>query len=104
MVAREKPGLIVLILGVMGNLAECLLRSGHLYGSMSSQVRCIHDHASLRAAHLFLSVNTFWHPIDLTTLFNWNTKQIFVYITAEYTNSRGVSAAVSKDVPTVRVN
>ncbi|KAF8302078.1 signal peptidase subunit [Clavulina sp. PMI_390] len=28
---------------------------------------------------------------DLTPLFNWNTKQLFVYLAAEYTNSKGVS-------------
>lgn len=27
---------------------------------------------------------------DLTSLFNWNTKQLFVYLAAEYTNSQGV--------------
>jgi len=27
---------------------------------------------------------------DLTPLFHWNTKQLFIYITAEYNNSDGV--------------
>ncbi|KAF8326640.1 signal peptidase subunit-domain-containing protein [Cantharellus anzutake] len=31
-----------------------------------------------------------WVNIDLTSLFHWNTKQLFVYLTAEYTNSKGV--------------
>jgi hypothetical protein len=28
---------------------------------------------------------------DLSSLFNWNTKQLFVYLEAEYTNAKGVS-------------
>ncbi|KAJ7100133.1 signal peptidase 22kDa subunit [Mycena belliarum] len=31
---------------------------------------------------------------DLTPLFNWNTKQLFLYLDAEYTNSKGVKNAV----------
>lgn len=31
-----------------------------------------------------------WLP-DFTPLFNWNTKQLFVYLEAEYTNGQGVS-------------
>jgi len=27
---------------------------------------------------------------DLTPLFNWNTKQLFLYLEAEYTNAKGV--------------
>ena len=27
---------------------------------------------------------------DLTPLFNWNTKQVFVYLQAEYDNVKGV--------------
>lgn len=27
---------------------------------------------------------------DLTPLFNWNTKQLFLYLGAEYTNAQGV--------------
>ncbi|KAF7790727.1 hypothetical protein EIP86_001683 [Pleurotus ostreatoroseus] len=27
---------------------------------------------------------------DLTSLFNWNTKQLFLYVQAEYTNAQGV--------------
>ncbi|KAJ3524677.1 hypothetical protein NM688_g8521 [Phlebia brevispora] len=29
-------------------------------------------------------------PADLTPLFNWNTKQLFLYVQAEYTNAQGV--------------
>lgn len=29
--------------------------------------------------------------IDLTPLFHWNTKQVFLYLEAEYTNAKGVS-------------
>lgn len=28
---------------------------------------------------------------DLTSLFNWNTKQLFLYLEAEYTDTKGVS-------------
>lgn len=28
---------------------------------------------------------------DLTPLFNWNTKQLFLYLEAEYTDGKGVS-------------
>ena len=28
---------------------------------------------------------------DLTPLFNWNTKQLFLYLEAEYDNAKGVS-------------
>lgn len=28
---------------------------------------------------------------DLTPLFNWNTKQLFLYLEAEYSNAQGVS-------------
>jgi len=28
---------------------------------------------------------------DLRSLFNWNTKQLFVYLAAEYTNSQGIT-------------
>jgi len=31
---------------------------------------------------------------DLTPLFNWNTKQIFLYLSAEYTNGQGVQNEV----------
>ncbi|KAJ7087401.1 signal peptidase 22kDa subunit [Mycena crocata] len=31
---------------------------------------------------------------DLSPLFNWNTKQLFLYLDAEYTNSKGVQNAV----------
>jgi len=33
------------------------------------------------------------HPSapDLTPLFNWNTKQVFLYLEADYTNAQGVS-------------
>ncbi|KAJ7440155.1 signal peptidase 22kDa subunit [Mycena latifolia] len=31
---------------------------------------------------------------DLSPLFNWNTKQLFLYLDAEYTNSKGVKNAV----------
>ncbi|KZS97496.1 signal peptidase 22 kDa subunit [Sistotremastrum niveocremeum HHB9708] len=27
--------------------------------------------------------------LDLTSLFHWNTKQVFLYLTAEYTNAQG---------------
>jgi Signal peptidase subunit len=32
------------------------------------------------------------HPSapDLTPLFNWNTKQVFLYLEADYTNAQGV--------------
>ncbi|KAH0589454.1 hypothetical protein H2248_005206 [Termitomyces sp. 'cryptogamus'] len=29
---------------------------------------------------------------DLTPLFHWNTKQLFLYLEAEYTNAKGVSS------------
>jgi signal peptidase complex subunit 3 len=35
---------------------------------------------------------------DLSSLFNWNTKQLFVYLEAEYTNAKGVS---SRHVPRI---
>jgi len=31
---------------------------------------------------------------DLTPLFNWNTKQLFLYVGAEYTNAQGVNNEV----------
>ncbi|KAI6021561.1 hypothetical protein PISMIDRAFT_677845 [Pisolithus microcarpus 441] len=31
---------------------------------------------------------------DLTPLFNWNTKQLFVYLEAEYANSQGVNNTI----------
>ncbi|KAG1889951.1 signal peptidase 22 kDa subunit [Suillus subluteus] len=31
---------------------------------------------------------------DLTPLFNWNTKQLFVYLEAEYTNAQGINNTV----------
>ncbi|KAJ7359527.1 signal peptidase 22kDa subunit [Mycena albidolilacea] len=31
---------------------------------------------------------------DLSPLFNWNTKQLFLYLDAEYTNAKGVKNAV----------
>ncbi|GBE80519.1 signal peptidase subunit [Sparassis latifolia] len=31
---------------------------------------------------------------DLTPLFNWNTKQLFMYVSAEYTNKQGVANEV----------
>lgn len=30
---------------------------------------------------------------DLRPLFNWNTKQLFVYLEADYTNAQGVRHA-----------
>ena len=32
-------------------------------------------------------------PPDLTPLFNWNTKQLFLYVSAEYESKQGVSPA-----------
>ena len=32
-----------------------------------------------------------YFDIDLQSLFNWNTKQLFVYLEAEYSNVQGVS-------------
>lgn len=31
---------------------------------------------------------------DLSPLFNWNTKQLFLYLDAEYTNAKGVRGRV----------
>lgn len=36
------------------------------------------------------TLNSFAHA-DLTPLFNWNTKQLFLYLEAEYENAQGVS-------------
>jgi len=36
---------------------------------------------------MFLTFET----TDLTPLFNWNTKQLFLYLEAEYTDTKGVS-------------
>lgn len=33
---------------------------------------------------------------DLTPLFNWNTKQLFLYLEAEYTNAQGVSFLIKQ--------
>lgn len=33
--------------------------------------------------------------LDLTSLFHWNTKQLSVYLAAEYTNSRGVRYSIA---------
>ncbi|KAF8586714.1 signal peptidase 22 kDa subunit [Ramaria rubella] len=33
---------------------------------------------------------TFDYEADLTPLFDWNTKQLFLYLSAEYTNAQGV--------------
>ncbi len=32
---------------------------------------------------------------DLTPLFNWNTKQLFLYLEAEYVNTEGVSESAA---------
>ncbi|KAI0267042.1 signal peptidase 22 kDa subunit [Gloeopeniophorella convolvens] len=40
-----------------------------------------------RQEYAFVNFNI---TADLTTLFNWNTKQLFVYLEAEYTNAKGV--------------
>jgi len=32
--------------------------------------------------------------VDLTPLFHWNTKQLFLYLEAEYTNGQAVSFAI----------
>ncbi|KAF8504104.1 signal peptidase 22kDa subunit [Gautieria morchelliformis] len=37
-----------------------------------------------------LAFYTFDYEADLTPLFDWNTKQIFLYLSAEYTNAQGV--------------
>ena len=43
-------------------------------------------------SHPSSSLGPFSHYIlDLTPLFNWNTKQLFLYVSAEYENKRGVS-------------
>ncbi|KAI0798672.1 signal peptidase 22kDa subunit [Irpex lacteus] len=39
----------------------------------------------------FLNFNV---TADLTPLFNWNTKQLFLYVQAEYTNAQGVQNEV----------
>jgi hypothetical protein len=39
---------------------------------------------------MFLNVWPF-KPTDLTPLFHWNTKQLFLYLEAEYTDTKGVS-------------
>ncbi|KAI0301037.1 signal peptidase subunit [Multifurca ochricompacta] len=40
-----------------------------------------------RQEYAFVNFNI---TADLTPLFNWNTKQLFVYLEAEYTNAKGV--------------
>jgi hypothetical protein len=35
---------------------------------------------------------------DLTPLFHWNTKQIFLYVQAEYENAKGVSVLLHHPV------
>ncbi|THH14026.1 hypothetical protein EW146_g6266 [Bondarzewia mesenterica] len=49
-----------------------------------------HWHAQSRV-HIVKPLNATSKPEDLTPLFNWNTKQLFLYIGAEYTNGQGVS-------------
>ena len=36
-------------------------------------------------------------PADMTPLFNWNTKQVFVYLTADYSTSKYVRASPGSD-------
>ncbi|KAI9463358.1 signal peptidase 22 kDa subunit [Russula earlei] len=40
-----------------------------------------------RQEHAFVTFNL---TADLSTLFNWNTKQLFLYLEAEYNNAKGV--------------
>ena len=39
-------------------------------------------------------VITLLHASDFTSLFTWNTKQLFVYVSAEYTSADGVRNSV----------
>ncbi|KII92716.1 hypothetical protein PLICRDRAFT_51079 [Plicaturopsis crispa FD-325 SS-3] len=64
-------------------------------GDLAASVRvCVHF--SRRFAHRdqeFAFVN-FNVSADLTPLFHWNTKQLFLYLGAEYTNAQGVKNEV----------
>ena len=42
-----------------------------------------------------------WFFVDLTPLFHWNTKQLFLYLEAEYTNGQAVSFAIWDVVPLI---
>jgi signal peptidase complex subunit 3 len=52
-------------------------------------------------ARRFCIVSELITPTDLSPLFNWNTKQLFLYLDAEYTNAKGVRPAfiLSQQVP-----
>lgn len=83
----------------MVNQVGCLPRNGHFCGLMSTQVGILQYPACTalcqfpHASPCLTLLNTPYWAVDLSGLFNWNTKQLFVYLTAEYTNSRGVRAA-----------
>ena len=38
--------------------------------------------------------------VDLTSLFDWNTKQLFLYLSAEYTNAQGVRPVALESIET----
>ncbi|PCH35854.1 signal peptidase subunit [Wolfiporia cocos MD-104 SS10] len=48
-------------------------------------------YANKRQEFAFVNFNV---TADLTSLFNWNTKQLFLYVSAEYTNQQGVANEV----------
>ncbi|GLB37087.1 putative signal peptidase subunit [Lyophyllum shimeji] len=48
-------------------------------------------HTSKKQELAFVNFNI---TADLTPLFHWNTKQLFLYLEAEYTNSQGVKNEV----------
>ena len=62
-------------------------RMQYRFNVTAGQYGCIHRFTSKNLSRYPLSFS----PVDLTSLFHWNTKQLFLYLDAEYINKNGVS-------------
>ncbi|CCF57352.1 hypothetical protein KAFR_0C03600 [Kazachstania africana CBS 2517] len=74
-----------------------LIYPNNVFNTGVATVNSIKPSLSLRTSRYFGSINSkpkenvrleFDLDSDLTNLFNWNTKQVFVYLTAEYNNTK----------------
>ena len=58
--------------------------------------------AFLQPSYACISLNYIF-VIDLTPLFHWNTKQVFLYVQADYKDAQGVRVTLTPILQVLRV-
>lgn len=92
-VANKLMTVALVVSGLIVAISYIQLYQQDVWNLKSAKVASIKPSANLRVSRLFGASDgkpkensklTFDLDADLTSLFNWNTKQVFVYLTAEY--------------------